>query len=742
MDAIGSKPGAAENVAVLESPRSSWWTTKLIVELAVVLAIILMLSSISIPAISGSLSKARAISHEASNFEGESGGFVPSPTISVPNAAPAQPAGVAFNVVSASPAASNGTQAGDERQKIDAAIAAQLSTAATSGTVITQMAPSAINFSMSPSMPQAVTVSPPDSSSRSSGGKDGGMSAAQASAIKAFTAGWGKASGAGTGVRQRDARDESEPSQKKAQQAADSARPDVAKKRAGKDQDAEKDNAEIRTDQIKESREKVAEDADVKSHSDRKASNAPSRPVRKFDAGTPREDRASQNEAIAADATRRKLEEIKTASQPFSTFSLHVSDVSFLLAKDALARGGMPDPDRIRPEEFYNAFDYRDPPPAGHEEVACRIEQCAHPFLQQRNLVRIAMKVAAAGRNAGQPLRLTVLLDTSGSMEREDRAASVRQALQALAALLGPNDRITLIGFARTPRLLAEQVPGNQAIKLVEIAARTPSEGGTNLELALELASEMARKQQMATAQNRIILLTDGAANLGDADPARLAQQIEGTRQQGISFDACGVGANGLNDEILEALTRKGDGRYYFLNKPEDADAGFARQLAGAFRPAAENVKVQVRFNPGRVSKYRLIGFESHLLKKEDFHNDKVGAAELAAEEAGVAVYQVETLPEGEGELGEVSVRFRDPSEGRMVERLWTMPYDAKAPSFDRAAPSMQLAATAALLAENLRGNPEIDLRALAPAIAPLRAQFSNQARVVDLIQMIERLRK
>ncbi|MEI8310705.1 MAG: von Willebrand factor type A domain-containing protein [Verrucomicrobiota bacterium] len=435
-------------------------------------------------------------------------------------------------------------------------------------------------------------------------------------------------------------------------------------------------------------------------------------------------------------------DEIKTAKQPFSTFSLHVSDVSFQLAKDALAKGTMPDPDRIRAEEFYNAFDYNDPSPGPGEEVACRIEQCAHPFVQQRDLVRIALKVAAAGRAAGQPLRLTILLDTSGSMEREDRAASVRRALGTLATLLGPNDRVTLIGFARTPRLLAEQVPGDQANKLVEIAARTPSEGGTNLELALALASEQALKQRLPAAQNRIVLLTDGAANLGNADPARLAREIEKTRQSGISFDACGVGANGLNDEMLEALTRKGDGRYYFLNRPEDADAGFARQLAGALRPAAENVKVQVVFNPARVSQYRLIGFEKHLLKKEDFRNDKVQAAELAAEEAGVALYQVQTLPEGEGELGEVFVRFRDPANGQMVEHSWTIPYDAKAPAFDKAAPSMQLAATAALLAEKLRGDSRVDLNAMAPIITNLRGRYPHQAKVGELIRMFERMRQ
>ena len=437
--------------------------------------------------------------------------------------------------------------------------------------------------------------------------------------------------------------------------------------------------------------------------------------------------------------------ELSTTKNPVSTFSLHVSDVSFRLAQAALARGEKPDPASIRAEEFYNAFDYGDPTPTTAEKISCHIEQAAHPLLQQRNLVRIAMKVPATGRGAGQPLHLTILLDTSGSMEREDRVASVRRALEVLASLLGASDRVTLIGFAQQPRLLAEELPGNQAVKLAEIAARTPFTGGTNMEEALKLAGELARRHREPAAQNRIVLLTDGAANLGDADPAQLATMIEAFRQQGLAFDACGVGTDGLDDAMLEALTRKGDGRYYVLDRPEDADAGFARQLAGAFRPAAVNVKVQVRFNPARVSRYRLIGFEQHRLREEDFRNDKVDAAELAAEEAAVAVYQVEVLPQGEGELGEVFVRFRDAATSDMVERSWTMLHDPHAPVFSRATPTMQLAGTAALLAEKLGGGETadlVDLAELAPVVNGLRGHFANDRRVQELVTMFEQLRR
>ncbi|HEY4989684.1 MAG TPA: von Willebrand factor type A domain-containing protein [Opitutaceae bacterium] len=449
--------------------------------------------------------------------------------------------------------------------------------------------------------------------------------------------------------------------------------------------------------------------------------------------------------ALAKISAGTGSDETNAAKDPVSTFSLHVSDVSFRLAQAALARGEVPDPARIRPEEFYNAFAYDDPAPAMTEKVSCHTEQAIDPVAQERNLVRIAMKVPATGRSAAQPLRLTVLLDTSGSMEREDRATAVRSAFKVLVSLLGAQDRVTLVGFSRQPRLLAKDVPGDKAGSLLGIIAHTPPDGGTNLEEAIKLGGELAQEQFEASAQNRIVVLTDGAANLGDADPARLAALVEKLRQSAIAFDACGVGAGGIDDSVLEALTRKGSGRYYVLDSPEAADVGFARQLAGAFHPAAENVKVQVRFNPSRVGNYRLIGFENHRLNEADFRNDHVAAAALAGGEAAVALYEVQVLPQGDGDLGQVFVRFRDTATGGMVERSWPLSYDANAPAFAKASPSMQLAGTAALLAEKLRGGARgdaIELDPLAPIVNALRGHFSHQAQVQELAAMYEQMRR
>ncbi|MCW1886952.1 von Willebrand factor type A domain-containing protein [Luteolibacter flavescens] len=451
----------------------------------------------------------------------------------------------------------------------------------------------------------------------------------------------------------------------------------------------------------------------------------------------------SQQEKKDAPAVELKAE-TQTSAEPFSTFSLHVSDASFKMAKAALERGDVPAPDGIRPEEFYNGFDYGDPAPANGEPVVCAVEQSAHPALPQRNLMRIGVKTGSQGRGGSTPLNLTLLLDSSGSMEREDRNAGLANAVRELSGLLKEGDTVSVIGFARQPRLLVDRLPGNRAQELNGIFAQTPSEGGTNLEEGLKLGEELAMRQFNPAAQNRIVLFTDGAANLGDAKPETLQAKVEQMRQNGIAFDAAGFGADGLNDKLLERLTRNGNGRYYIVDSAEEADASFAKQLAGAFRPAAENVKVQVRFNPARVAKYKLIGFEEHRLEKEDFRNDAVDAAEMAAEEAGNALYQIETLPRGEGEVGEVSVRFRDVASGQMVERTWTIPYDAQAPAFDQASPSIQLAGLSALAAEKLRRAPladAVDFQQLAPVMAKVKARYAGSKPVADLESMIGHLK-
>ena len=203
-----------------------------------------------------------------------------------------------------------------------------------------------------------------------------------------------------------------------------------------------------------------------------------------------------------------------------------------------------------------------------------------------------------------------------------------------------------------------------------------------------------------------MVLLTDGAANLGNVEPEELKQKVESYRKQGIALDCFGIGWEGYNDDLLEVLSRNGDGRYGFINTPEEAATEFAGQLVGALQVAASDVKVQVEFNPARVAAYRQIGYAKHQLKKEQFRDNTVDAAEIGAAESGNALYVVEVNPAGNGPLATVRVRFKVPGTSDYREPEWAVPYTGNAVALEQASPAMRLAAVVSGFAEWLADSP------------------------------------
>jgi anti-sigma factor RsiW len=418
--------------------------------------------------------------------------------------------------------------------------------------------------------------------------------------------------------------------------------------------------------------------------------------------------------ATAADTTPPKSTapaaipqpEVQTADNAFSTFSLNVSDVSFKLAAASLEKGVMPEPATMRSEEFINAFDYRDPEPPPGVPVAFAWERAQYPFAQNRDLLRFSIKTAALGRQPGRPLNLVLLLDNSGSMERADRVRIIHEALRVLAGQLQPQDKFSVVTFARTAHLWVDGVPGNQAAQVAEEVSGLTPQGGTNLEDAMNLGYQTALRHYLANGINRVVLLTDGTANLGNVDPEALKQKVEANRKQGIALDCFGIGWEGYNDDLLEVLTRTGDGRYGFVNTPEEAATEFAGQLAGALHVAASDVKVQVEFNPARVTAYRQIGYAKHQLTKEQFRDNTVNAAQIGAAESGNALYVVEVNPAGDGPLAIVRVRYRVPGTTDYHEHEWPVPYTGNAVALEQASLAMRLAATASAFSEWLVASP------------------------------------
>ena len=510
----------------------------------------------------------------------------------------------------------------------------------------------------------------------------------------------------------------------------------------------------FRETQSQEAATPVQEDEHLVSNS--QISNPESR--KKSELGLKRLEQTVREESLAKEETAKQLKaepppppkapasapvpqpEVVTAENPFSTFSLNVADVSFKLAQASLEKGVMPEAASIRSEEFINALDYRDPEPAPGAPIAFAWERSRYPFAHNRDALRFSVKTAAAGRAGNRPLNLVLLLDNSGSMERADRVQIIREALRVLATLLQPQDKVSVVAFARTARLWVDGLPGSQAGELVDRVGNLTPQGGTNLEDAMAVAYRTALGYYMPNGMNRVVLLTDGAANLGDVSPASLKEKVEHFRKQGIALDCFGIGWEGYNDDLLETLSRNGDGRYGFVNTPEAAATEFAAQLAGALQVAASDVKVQVEFNPARVTAYRQVGYAKHQLTKEQFRDNTVDAAEIAAAEAGNGLYIIEANPQGQGAIATVRVRYKVPGTADYRELEWTVPYTGAATALEQASPAMRLCVTAAAFSEWLAGSPfagEVNPTRLLPLLAGVPQIYGADKRPEKLEWMV-----
>lgn len=438
--------------------------------------------------------------------------------------------------------------------------------------------------------------------------------------------------------------------------------------------------------------------------------------------------------------------EKQTSDAPTSTFSLNVSDVSFKMAQAALSNSRVPVQSAIRSEEFVNSFDYGDPAPRGDEPIAFNWEIAKHPYAHGRHIVRFSLETQAAGRSASQPLNINLLVDNSGSMQRPDRRAILEKSLESLGEKLTEQDQLNVILFARQPKLIANaSTVASQQAAIHDTLAYRP-EGGTNLEAALDAAYANAHANYNPEASNRLILMTDGAANLGDVDPTALAAKVIEQRKQGIALDAYGIGWEDYNDALLEEITRNGDGRYAFLNSVEDAFKDFSEKLAGSLRVAAADVKVQIIWNTERVTAYRQVGYDLHQLKKEDFRDNTVDAAEIGEAEAGTALYvlKINEDPDLVEPLGTLSVRYREPATGKYHERSWPLNMPRSIPALESASPALKLAASSAFFAERLAENPyarDYSFSDLSALTANLPAAFPTQPRVVELQNMINSAR-
>ncbi len=426
---------------------------------------------------------------------------------------------------------------------------------------------------------------------------------------------------------------------------------------------------------------------------------------------------------------------------PFSTFAMDVDTASYGVTRRYLRDGYTPDRDSVRLEEFVNSFDYGYTPPSDGA-FAVHVDGGPTPFTSVRSvMLRIGIQAREIPESARQPVSLTFVLDTSGSMDMENRLELVKAALGLLVSRLHAEDSVAIVAFndAASMILAPTSAAEPQAI-LAAINLLSPG-GSTNVQAGLELGYDIAVRGHRNGAMDRVVLASDGVANTGLTDADSILQRIDREVDAGVELVSIGVGMGNFNDVLLEQLANRGNGFYAYINDRTEAERLFGTELVGTLQTIARDAKVQVEFRAQAVLHYRLLGYENRRIADQDFTDPYVDAGEVGAGHSVTALYEIEPNWGRDGFLGTVRLRWIDPDTGREQELTRDIDLFSMGDDFPSTGTSFRLAATVAGFAEILRESPYVSTYSLsdvAREAGELAAIFDGRGDVAEFWQLTE----
>ncbi|MEL6960780.1 MAG: VWA domain-containing protein [Pseudomonadota bacterium] len=330
-----------------------------------------------------------------------------------------------------------------------------------------------------------------------------------------------------------------------------------------------------------------------------------------------------------------------TAEEPVSTFSIDVDTAAYALVRQSLTNGQLPPPDAVRIEELINYFPYAYAGPDGEHPFEPTVSVFDTPWNPDTQLVHIGIQGELPAIDDRPPLNLVFLIDTSGSMDQPNKLPLLRQSFRLMLDNLRPEDEIAIVTYAGSSTIALAPTPAGERSTILAALNALTAGGSTNGQGGLEQAYALAEEMTADGDVSRVMLATDGDFNVGLSDPRGLEAYIEDKRDTGTYLSVLGFGRGNLQDATMQALAQNGNGTAAYIDTLSEAQKVLVDNLTGALFPIANDVKIQVEFNPATVAEYRLIGYETRALNREDFNNDAVDAGELGAGHTVTAIYEV-----------------------------------------------------------------------------------------------------
>lgn len=361
---------------------------------------------------------------------------------------------------------------------------------------------------------------------------------------------------------------------------------------------------------------------------------------------------------------------IDTEDDNLSTFALDVDTGSYTVMRNYLNDGNMPPPESVRVEEYINYFNQGYLNPSAHQTFTISVDGAPSPFTQTERyqMLRVGIQGYQVSDEERKPASLTFVIDVSGSMDMDNRLGLVKRSLELLVEQLRSDDTVSIVVYGSEARIVLDPTPASAKGEILSALYSLQPEGATNAEAGLRLGYKMATRAYDPNGINRVILCSDGVANVGETGPDAILDEIDHYVEEGITLTTIGFGMDNYNDVLMEQLADKGDGFYAYVDDMPEAKRLFIDNITGTLQTIALDAKVQVEFNPDVVARYRLVGFENRAVADDDFRDNKVDAGEIGAGHSVTALYEIKLYPEEYGRIATVFLRWEDPDSRSVTE--------------------------------------------------------------------------
>ena len=433
---------------------------------------------------------------------------------------------------------------------------------------------------------------------------------------------------------------------------------------------------------------------------------------------------------------------VDPAKDKLSTFSIDVDTGAYTIARRKLQSGGLPPAAAVRVEEFVNFFRYNYKQPDGTLPFNVDFEAAPSPFKTDTVLLRVGVQGRALSEQERKAAHLVFLVDTSGSMQSPDKLPLAQQALHLLVNQLKPGDTVALCTYAGSVTEVLAPTGMDQRARIHQAIEDLVAGGSTAMADGLETAYKLAYKTLKPGDVNRIIILSDGDANVGQSSHEEILKRIAHYTQEGVTLSTVGFGMGNYKDTLMEQLANKGNGNYAYVDTFRQADRLFREQLGATLQVIAKDVKIQVEFNPESVESYRLLGYENRDIADKDFRNDAVDAGEIGAGHSVTAIYELKLKPGSKLDPATVRIRHKAPEAGKADESIFVFSRDLVRPRFEDASRSFRLAVAVAAFGEKLRESPHAKGWEWSRVRDVTQAAVDKSADEQELLALIERAGK